>query len=74
MATASDTAEVLIMINWAHDILLELVFIALSVFNAVDGCGPQLAFNTVAELFALPIADVAMSLAVALLKIVGGAG
>jgi hypothetical protein len=51
-----------------------LVFIALSVFNAVDGCGPQFAFNTVPELFLLPIADVSMSLAVALLKIVGRGG
>jgi hypothetical protein len=53
---------------------LECVLIALGFLNAIDGCGPQATFNTVAEILTLTCAHVAVSAARALLKIVGRGG
>ena len=74
MVGPSHTAQVLIVINCAQEIFLECVLIALSFLNAVDGCGPQATFNTVAEILTLTCAHVAMGATRALLEIVGRGG
>ena len=62
------------MINAAHNVLLELVFIALSVLHRVDSGGPETTFYTVPEILTQTLTDITMCLAVPLFIVVGRSG